>query len=277
MSGKHRPESAGRLRRAAAVLSAAFLCSNAFGQGIVIGNGGSLVISNASVRLNCNDVRVEAGGRLSLSNATMLLCRDFALDSGAAFDADGTLWLGATWENHSTFVAPPAFTVLLHPVCGDQHLALGTGDADADGITDRGEGVGDVDGDGKQNFIDPTTTWVLRAPPGAWLRKHGLPLDHSADFADTDGDGMNNYAEFLCATDPRDRGSVLAVEAIRGALVKWQSVANKRYSLQRATRLMPAPDFTTVRGNIVGISGSTSASDTTEDADSAYYRVTARP
>jgi PKD repeat protein len=112
----------------------------------------------------------------------------------------------------------------------------------------------------------------------AWLKQFGLPIDGSADFADSDGDGMNNWQEWICGTDPTVSSSVLKMLApsnsVSGFTVTWNSVSGKNYYLQRATTLSPQASFSSIQSNIVGQTQTTSFMDTTATAAAAYfYRV----
>ena len=109
-----------------------------------------------------------------------------------------------------------------------------------------------------------------------WLQQYGLPTDGSADFVDTDGDGMNNWQEWVCGTDPTDPLSVLRLLSpsvtSTNATVSWQSVAGVDYSLERSANV--ASPFLLVATNIVGQAGTTSYGDTNATgAGPFFYRV----
>jgi hypothetical protein len=110
-----------------------------------------------------------------------------------------------------------------------------------------------------------------------WLQQYGLPTDGSADFADSDGDQMNNWAEWRAGTTPTNASSVLKMLAATpgesGITVQWQGVSGKFYYLERATNLGEQPSFVTVSSNIFGQAGTTSYLDAFPLMSAQFYRV----
>jgi hypothetical protein len=112
----------------------------------------------------------------------------------------------------------------------------------------------------------------------AWLQRYGLSTDGLADFADPDGDGMNNWQEWVCGTDPANALSALRlltpVAAGTNVTVTWQSVYGINYFLERSTNLSASPAFVQLAANIPGQSGTTSFTDTNAlGAGPSFYRV----
>jgi hypothetical protein len=112
----------------------------------------------------------------------------------------------------------------------------------------------------------------------AWLLQYGLPMDGSADFTDADSDGMNNWQEWICGTDPSNAASALRLLSpsndLSGIQVTWYSVSNKVYYLQRGTNLLMQPAFSSIISNVAGQAGTTSFTDTNASGTGPYfYRV----
>jgi hypothetical protein len=110
----------------------------------------------------------------------------------------------------------------------------------------------------------------------AWLQQYGLPTDGSADYADPDHDGLNDWQEWICGTHPTNALSALrmvsALPSPTNATVTWQSVAGVNYFLKRSTDL--AGPFALLATNIVGQASTTSYADTNGTGGGPFfYRV----
>jgi hypothetical protein len=112
----------------------------------------------------------------------------------------------------------------------------------------------------------------------AWLQLYHLPTTGSADFLDTDGDGLNNCQEWLAGTVPTNALSVLKMSAVTndntGTTVTWQSVPGRPYVVQRSAVLAPHVAFFSIQSNIIAVGTNTSYKDTSVSNSSSYfYRV----
>ena len=113
----------------------------------------------------------------------------------------------------------------------------------------------------------------------AWLLRYGLPIDGSADFTDSDSDGMNNWQEWRSATDPTNALSVLRLlspaQSSTNVLMTWRSVAGVKYFLERGTNLSGPPRvFTLLATNLTGLSVTTTYWDTTAAGlGHVFYRL----
>ncbi len=112
----------------------------------------------------------------------------------------------------------------------------------------------------------------------AWLLHYGLPTDGSADYADPDGDSLNNWQEWICDTNPTNAASLLRFVSITnldpGTALTWASVNTRKYFVQRSVGFSTTPAFITMATNITGQVGSTTYVDTNANrVGTLGYRV----
>jgi hypothetical protein len=148
--------------------------------------------------------------------------------------------------------------------------------------------VGVTDLDGNPRIAGGTLdigAYEFQAPASiisyAWLQQFGLPTDGSADHADPDHDGMDNWQEWRCGTDPANALSVLRLVAVMptgtNVMVAWQSIAGVTYFLERSTSLAGLPSFTLLATNLLGQAGTTTYADTNAGGGGPwFYRVGVR-
>ena len=127
-------------------------------------------------------------------------------------------------------------------------------------------------------------TYQSLDPFHTWLASYGLPSDGSADYLDSDGDGLNNWQEYLAGTNPTNASSVFKItaeQALPGGqyVLRWLSVSNRLYDVMRGTNLaagtgafLPVPGAT----NLAGTPPQNTCTDSVSPASTrVFYRLTA--
>jgi hypothetical protein len=119
-----------------------------------------------------------------------------------------------------------------------------------------------------------TNSYYNDGIPDSWrLRYFGTIYNYlSVSNADADGDGMNNWQEYVAGTDPNDPKSCLRLTPAQSQnrSINWPSVTGKTYILQRSTLLFP-PHWTSVSTNTG--TGATMEFDDATGGNVYIYRV----
>jgi hypothetical protein len=104
-----------------------------------------------------------------------------------------------------------------------------------------------------------------------------LPYDGTADYTDTDDDGMNNWREWRAGTDPTNAVSVLRLLSLSnsppGLTIRWRSVTNRTYFVERSGSLSGPSSFEVRATNVAGQAEATTYSDTITGSGPFFYRV----
>jgi hypothetical protein len=169
------------------------------------------------------------------------------------------------------FDFPANFHLQSNSPCIDAgNSALAPGPKDLDG---RPRIIGPKVDIGAYEFQGTATNDFL-----TWLWNYYLPTDISSDFADSDGDGVNNWQEWKAGTIPVDPSSFLHLVSLQvfpsSAGIGWASVTTRKYSIERSTNLVASPPFTNIATNIPGQSNATFFTDTNATGRGPFfYRV----
>jgi len=107
-----------------------------------------------------------------------------------------------------------------------------------------------------------------------WANAHIPNASLRGQSDDPDGDGQNNYAEFLAGTEPNDSNSVFKLSSVsrEGAnwRIYWSSTSNKFYSVLRSTTL---PTFSVAQTNLAATPPTNNWLDTNADSAASFYRI----
>jgi phosphatidylethanolamine-binding protein (PEBP) family uncharacterized protein len=190
-----------------------------------------------------------------------------------------TVWFG-TNQQAATPTSDTNFIVIAPPGSGtvDVRVQSGIGNASSSAnFTSPIWGYG----------LSPTSaaarfTYQSLDPFHTWLASYGLLSNGTADYLDSDNDGMNNWQEYLAGTNPTNASSAFKITSYQMLsatqfVVRWSSVSNRLYDVTRATNLTagtgafaPRPGAT----NLAGTAPQNAWTDSvTRASGPAFYRV----
>ena len=243
-------------------------------------NGGgaySCILSNCTLTGNT----ANGGGGVQASTLANSIVTGNSASAGSNYTSDSQFNYCCTTPlptaGPGNFTNDPLFMSLatgnLHlqptsPCINHGNNTCAPGSCDLDGLPRIADGVVDV---GAYEYQSQSSFQV-------WLYQHGLLTDGSADSADPDRDGLNNWQEWVAGTDPTNAVSVLRVApltgSVSGMVVSWLSATNHIYSVERSTNLGAHPPFQVLATGIPGQAGTTTFTDTNAPAPGpVFYRV----
>jgi hypothetical protein len=128
------------------------------------------------------------------------------------------------------------------------------------------------------NYIAGSADANSNSIPDTWELGYFGSLTNSGT-ADKDGDGLDNYGEWVAGTDPTNGFSRLIFSNVvqtagGGMVVRWSSASNRFYSLKLSTNLVFDP-FTAVLTNRAPATPPVNVhTDAVSRFGGAFYRIT---
>jgi hypothetical protein len=176
--------------------------------------------------------------------------------------------------NEPVFVDLAAGNFRLHtnsPCINKGNNSFTTNTTDLDGYPRINGGIVDL---GAYEYI----LTASGLPYHTWAQLYGLATDGSADYADPDGDGMNNWNEWRTGTNPTNAASVLQMHSPSsyaiGVKLTWPGANGINYLVQRSTNLSEPSTFVTIRTDLPGQAVTMTYVDITATNEVPYfYRV----
>jgi hypothetical protein len=245
--------------------------------------GGAYGCTLNNCTLTCNRTSVDytggGGGQAFGGGAYFSTLNNCILfnntQQGICEDCNSPGWLsGDNWIGNPLFVEANGWINLRlqsnSPCINAGNNSYVTNATDLDGNPRISGGTVDI---GAYEFQSPVSMISY-----AWLQQFNLPINSSTDTADPDGDGMSNWQEWICGTDPTNALSALRLlsptPGVSGVQVTWQSVNTRTYFLERSSNLGAQPAFLPLATNIPGQTGTTTYTDTNAIGTGPwFYRV----
>jgi hypothetical protein len=137
----------------------------------------------------------------------------------------------------------------------------------------------DSDGDGLTDYAEQFADGMRGYSPWHSV-SNAFGRDTDIFHPDTDRDGMNDGKELHSGTSPFDRTDLLAIRELRRQLaaetqmvVRWSSVTNRLYTIERATNLVTG--FSVIETDVPGTNGVQTYTDTNNVPENVpvFYRV----
>jgi len=196
-------------------------------------NGCTLVANSASssgggtyrsTNLNCIIYFNTAGNYSNFYSGSLTYCCTAPLPDGTGNLTNAPLFINQTAGNYRLNSNSPCVNV-------GSYGYLNSSDLDG-----RPRVVGGTVDLGAFEFQGPEIGEFI-----GWLQQFGLPTDGSADYADTDGDGMNNWQEYLADTSPLDVHDYFHITTFTRVgtynTLGWTSKATRLYRVERSDTL----------------------------------------